>query len=52
MRGFFVAVDLRDGLVDRASRRFGGERFVSGDEISIGSSEVDDLGLGVPDLSP
>ena len=51
-RGFFVAVDLRDGLVDRASRRFGGERFVSGDEISIGSSEVDDLGLGVPDLPP
>lgn len=52
MRGFFVAVDLRDGLVDRASRRFGGERFVSGDEISIGSSEVEDLGLGVPDLPP
>lgn len=45
-------MDLGVGLVDRGSLRFGGERFVSGDEISMGSSEVDDLGLGVPDLPP
>ena len=49
---FFAALDLGAGLVDRVSRLLGGEIFVSGDEISIGSSEVEDLGLGVSDSSP
>ena len=42
---------MGDGLVGRVSRRFGGERFVSlSGEMSIGSSTVEDLGLGVPFL--
>ena len=41
------------GLADRVSRLFGGERFSSGDEVSMSSSEVEDLGLalGVPDFA-
>ena len=40
------------GLVDRVSRLLGGEIFVSVDVISMGSSEVEDLGLGVSDFGP
>lgn len=54
IRGFFGAVDLGVGLEERVSRRLWEEIFVSGDEISMGSSEVEDLGLGlgIPDLDP
>lgn len=52
IRAFFGALDLGVGLVDRVSRLLGGEIFVSGDEISMGSSEVEDLGLGVSDFGP
>lgn len=41
------------GLVERVSRLFGGERFGSGDEVSMSSSEFEALalGLGVPDFA-
>ena len=46
--GFFGAAEVREGLADRVSRRLCGDRFVSfpGD-VSMGSSEVEDFGLGV-----
>lgn len=46
--GFFSTAEVREGLADRVSRRLCGDRFVSfpGD-VSMGSSEVEDFGLGV-----
>ena len=51
IRGFFGALDFGVGLVDRASRLFGAARFDSDDEISMESSDSEELGLtvGVPD---
>lgn len=46
--GFFDAVEVREGLADRVSRRLAGDRFVSFPaDVSMGSSEVEDFGLGV-----
>ena len=46
--GFFGAAEVREELADRVSRRLCGDKFVSfpGD-VSMGSSEVEDFGLGV-----
>ena len=50
---FFGAADVGEGLVERVSRRLCGKRFVSlSGEVSMGSSAVDDLGLGVPLFTP
>ena len=51
--GFFGAADEGDGLGERVSRRFGGERFDSlSGEMSMGSCAVEDLGLAAPLLTP
>lgn len=40
---------MGEGLVDRVSRRLCGDRFVSlSGDVSMGSSAVEDIGLGVP----